>query len=571
MHRILIFTLLLGLITLSSCRPSPSPTTEDLPTPVVGQIEDSAMVACSHPLAASVGRDILFQGGTAIDAAVAVHFTLAVTFPYAGNLGGGGFMVYRGADGNAETLDFREKAPAKAHRDMYLDDMGEVIPQLSSRGPLAVGVPGSVAGMFQAHERYGKLAWADLVQPAIDIAKNGYAATKNQAEWLNKVKEDFEQYNPEGAYLVQEAAWKEGDLIVQIDLAATLERIQDEGRNGFYQGETARLFVEEMERSGGWITAEDLENYSATWRAPIRGAYKDYEIISMGPPSSGGILLVEMLNMVTDYPLQDWGFQSLKTTHLMVEAERRAFADRAEFLGDPDFIAIPQAQLLSKSYAQGRMADFNPDQAQPSDSISPGPAREGSGETTHYSIVDYYGNAVSITTTLNSAYGSRVWVKDAGFLLNNEMDDFSAKPGVPNQYGLVGNEANAIAPGKRMLSSMTPTIIEKDGELFMVVGTPGGSTIITSVFQAFLNVAEFGMGMQEAVNHKRFHHQWLPDVIRVEEGALSAEVRTQLQAMGHAFDEREPIGRVDAILIREDGLLEGAADHTRRDDTTAGF
>ncbi|MCL4110636.1 UNVERIFIED_CONTAM: hypothetical protein GTU68_057257 [Idotea baltica] len=571
MYRIWILPFLAGLIVLSSCRPTPPSPSDEAPIPIVGQVEDSAMVACSHPLAAEVGRDILFKGGNAIDAAVGVHFALAVTFPYAGNLGGGGFMVYRAADGTATTLDFREKAPAKAHRDMYLDDMGEVVPELSSRGPLAVGVPGSVDGMFEAHRRYGKLTWPELIQPAIDLARNGYAATQNQAEWLNKLKEDFEKYNPEGAYLVKENPWQSGDLVVQSDLATSLERVRDGGRDGFYKGKTAQLFVEEMERSGGWITASDLESYSSTWREPIRGTYKDYGVLSMGPPSSGGILLVEMLNMVEESPLQELGFQSRETAHLMVEAERRAFADRAEFLGDPDYVTIPQAQLLSKAYAKARMADFNPKMAHSSDSIGPGPAREGSGETTHYSIVDYYGNAVSITTTLNSAYGSRVWVKGAGFLLNNEMDDFSAKPGVPNQYGLVGNEANAIAPGKRMLSSMTPTIFEKDNQLFMVVGTPGGSTIITSVFQAFLNVVEFDMTMQEAVDNKRFHHQWLPDVIRVEEGAFSPAVRTALQEMGHQLDEREPIGRVDAILIRADGMLEGAADHTRRDDTTAGF
>lgn len=571
MYRTWILPFLAGLVILSSCRPSPPPPSDESPIPIVGQVEDSAMVACSHPLAAEVGRDILFKGGNAIDAAVGVHFALAVTFPYAGNLGGGGFMVYRAADGSATTLDFREKAPAKAHRDMYLDDMGDVVPELSSRGPLAVGVPGSVDGMYQAHQRYGKLPWEELIQPAIDLARNGYAATENQAGWLNKLKEDFEKYNPEGAYLVQEEPWQAGDLVVQSDLAASLERVRDGGRDGFYKGETAQLFVEEMERSGGWITASDLESYTSTWRDPIRGTYKDYSVLSMGPPSSGGILLVEMLNMVEESALQDLGFQTRETAHLMVEVERRAFADRAEFLGDPDYVEIPQAKLLSKAYAKARMADFNSEMAHSSDSIGPGPAREGSGETTHYSIVDYYGNAVSITTTLNSAYGSRVWVKGAGFLLNNEMDDFSAKPGVPNQYGLVGNEANAIAPGKRMLSSMTPTIFEKEGKLFMVVGTPGGSTIITSVFQAFLNVAEFNMTMQEAVNNKRFHHQWLPDVIRVEEGTFSPAVRTALQEMGHQLDEREPIGRVDAILIRPDGMLEGAADHTRRDDTTAGF
>lgn len=577
MQRLFLLTLLLGSLFVYSCKEAPKEQPDTEPNmPVVGLVDDSAMVVCAHPEAARVGRDILFKGGNAVDAAVGVHFALAVVFPYAGNLGGGGFMVYRDAQGQSTTLDYREKAPAKSHRDMYLDDSGEVVPKLSSRGHLSVGVPGSVAGMFDAHQKYGSLSWTELIQPAIDLARNGYSATENQAGWLNDMKEDFVKYNgSEGSewmgYLVKEAEWQAGDIIQQEDLAASLERIRDQGRDGFYLGVTADLLVTEMERGGGWITLDDLKEYKTKWREPVYSDYKGYRIISMGPPSSGGIILSEMLHMVDDSPLSEWGFQSTESTHLMVEAERRAFADRAEFLGDPDFVEIPQAILTSNEYADQRMANFNPEAATPSDSLGPGEPWKESTETTHFSIVDQFGNAVSITTTINSPYGSRVWVKGGGFLLNNEMDDFSAKPGVPNIYGLVGKEANAIAPGKRMLSSMTPTIIEKEGKLFMVAGTPGGSTIITSVFQCFLNVAEFGMTMQESVNQPRFHHQWLPDKLFVEAGALSPNVRSKLSEMGHHVEDRDAIGRVDAILIRGDGMLEGAADHSRRDDTAAGF
>ncbi len=575
MQRTLLLTFILGILLLHSC--DKSPKADLTPIPPRGLLEDSAMVVCAHPEAAQVGRDILFNGGNAIDAAVGVHFALAVVFPYAGNLGGGGFMVFRQADGQATTLDFREKAPAKGHKDMYLDEAGEVIPDLSRRGHLSVGVPGSVAGMYEAHQKYGSLPWPELVEPAIQLARKGYPASENQAGWLNDVKEDFLKYNPgieveyERGYLVKEEAWKAGDLIIQEDLAKSLERIRDRGRDGFYTGETAQLLLAEMARGAGWITQEDLDNYDAKWREPVSSDYKDFRIISMGPPSSGGIILSEMLHMVDNYPIGEWGFQSREAVHLMVEAERRAFADRAEFLGDPDYVDIPLANLTSNAYADQRMASFDPKAATPSDSLGPGEPWKESTETTHYSIVDPAGNAVSITTTVNSAYGSRVWVRGGGFLLNNEMDDFSAKPGVPNIYGLVGNEANAIEPGKRMLSSMTPTIIEKDGKLYMVAGTPGGSTIITSVFQCFLNVAEFGMTMQESVNHYRFHHQWLPDVLYVEEGGLTGEVRAALTEMGHHLEDRGPIGRVDAILVRPDGFLEGAADHTRRDDAAAGF
>lgn len=552
-----------------ACRPNPG-----LPTEVFGKdtgtLADSVMVVCAHPLASQVGADILWEGGNAIDAAVGVHFALSVVFPYAGNLGGGGFMVYREAGGEAHSLDFREVAPQKGHRDMYLDSLGEVVPGLSREGHLSVGVPGSVDGMVTAHKRFGQLSWARLIQPAIDLARSGYQVTAHQAHWLNEKRDDFIRNNPEGTHFAGARPWEEGQTFVQEELALTLERIRDQGRAGFYAGETAEFLLDEMERGHGWISQEDLDAYQSKWRKPVRGKYKEFEVISMGPPSSGGVLLVEMLNMVSDQPLAEWGFQNPRTIHTMVEAERRAFADRAEFLGDPDFWPVPVAGLTDPEYARERMADFNPLQATRSDDILHGEPKPEPTETSHFSIVDLEGNAVSLTTTLNSAYGSKVCVKGAGFLLNNEMDDFSAKPGVPNLYGVTGGDANAVAAGKRMLSSMTPTIVEKKGKLYMVLGTPGGSTIITSVFQCFLNVTEFGMTMQEAVDHPRFHHQWLPEKVFVEKGFPLWKLMV-LEQMGHELEEREPMGRVDAILVRPNGWLEGAADHSRRDDAAIGF
>ncbi|MEO0876464.1 MAG: gamma-glutamyltransferase, partial [Bacteroidota bacterium] len=461
---------------------------------------EEAAVVTGHPLASDVGRDILAKGGNAVDAAVAVQFALAVVYPRAGNIGGGGFMVYRAADGTVSALDYREKAPAKASRDMYLDSLGDPIKGLSTKGHLAAGVPGTVAGMEGAHNQYGDLPWATVLQPAIDLARGGYTISETEANRLNQFQEDFTKYNDESCAFVK-AQWSTGDVLQQLDLAATLERIRDQGSAGFYQGETAQKIVAEMESGDGFITEEDLANYEASWREPVVGTYDNYKLISMPPSSSGGVALLQMLGMVEDYPLGDYEFQSTAATHLMVEAERRAYADRAEYLGDSDFYPVPIDSLIDKAYLQNRMADFSAEQASTSDSLAAGDFTntKESFETTHTSIVDKDGNAVSITTTLNSNFGCKVVVDGAGFFLNNEMDDFSIKPGTPNQFGLVGAEANAIAPGKRMLSSMTPSIIEKDGELFLVLGAPGGSTIITAVFQVFVNVAEFGMPLDSAV------------------------------------------------------------------------
>ena len=534
-------------------------------------LADSAMVVTAHPVASVVGLDILKKGGNAIDAAIAVQFALAVVLPSAGNIGGGGFIVYREDDGNLYSLDFREKAPLAAHQKMYQDEEGNVIEDLSRRGHLASGVPGTVAGMVTAHERFGSIPWEELIQPAIDLALNGVVLTEREAEGLNDNLKTFNEYSTRKPdFLMKQGGWEEGDTIYWKRLGHTLERIRDKKRDGFYSGKTAEDIVQEMKRGGGLITHEDLQKYEAVWREPVTGNYKNYKVISMGPPSSGGIALLQLLNIVEDYPLADYGFHSTDAIHTIVEAEKRVYADRAKYLGDPDYINVPQEQLLSKAYLQEHMASFNTDKATKSEDIEAGELLQEHEQTTHFSIVDKYGNAVALTTTLNGSYGSKVVVDGSGFLLNNEMDDFSAKPGYPNLYGLIGGKANAIAPEKRMLSSMTPTIVEKDGNLFMVIGTPGGSTIITSVFQNIINVIDYNMNMQQSVAAKRYHHQWLPDMIFYEDGAIPAEVKEELIEMGHVLQTRGPIGRVDAILVQENGQLQGGAD-PRGDDTAMGF
>ncbi|WPU93374.1 gamma-glutamyltransferase [Mucilaginibacter sabulilitoris] len=531
----------------------------------------NGMVVCAYPDAAQVGLEILKQGGNAVDAAVAVQFALAVTLPEAGNIGGGGFMVYRSKTGENNTLDFREMSPAAASVDMYLDSTGHVIPDMSLYTHKASGVPGSVDGMVQAHEKYGKLKWADLLQPAIDLAGKGFKITKHLASDLNRTAAQFKKLNAGKSYLIKEGEWQEGDILIQQDLAKTLEQIRDKGRAGFYEGIVADQLVAEMKSGDGLISKTDLQNYHSVWRKAIIGNYKDYKIITMPPPSSGGIALVQLLKSVEKYPLKRWGYNQDSTVRLMVEAERRVYADRSKYLGDPDFFKVPVDSLLNPVYITARMNNFSWDAATQSTSIQPGSfVGYESDQTTHYSIVDSEGNAVSITTTLNDTFGSRIFVQGAGFLLNNEMDDFSSKPGVPNMYGLVGGKANSIQPGKRMLSCMTPTIVEKDGKLFMVVGTPGGSTIITSVFQTIVNVIEFNQSMQQAVASKRFHHQWLPDDVETETGALDSVTVTRLQSKGYKITNKGGIGRVDAILKTPQGYYEGGAD-PRGDDTKLGF
>ena len=531
----------------------------------------NGVVVSAHPEASKVGVEILKQGGNAIDASIAVQFALAVVYPNAGNIGGGGFLVYRDNKGNVDALDYREKAPLAAKEDMYWGKDGNAITDLSLYGQLAAGVPGTVDGMVKAHKKYGKLSWKKLVQPAIDLAEKGFPITQMQANELTNKHNDFIKYNANKNALTSKSYWVKGDLLIQKDLANTLKLVQQKGRKGFYDGKVANLIVKEMNRGNGIITKEDLKQYQSVWRSPVTGNYKDFKIISMPPPSSGGIALISLFQSVEKYPLKQWGFQSEKTVQVMVEAERRVYADRAEHLGDPDFVKVPQTQLLNKEYNVNRMNNLSFDRASKSSEIKAGEMiGKESMETTHYSIVDKDGNAVSVTTTLNGSYGSLVVVDGAGFLLNNEMDDFSVKPGTPNLYGLVGGKANAIAPSKRMLSSMSPSILEKDGKLYMVVGTPGGSTIITSVFQTILNVLEFGMTMQEAVAAPRFHHQWLPDRVDVESNAIHKSVRDVLTKKGYELKERSAYGRVEGILVNTDVTYQAGAD-PRGDDKAEGY
>lgn len=570
-HHVRLVLLCTVSCLLFSCLQQESVNTQNLP--IRGEIADSGMVVSAHPIASQVGVEILKKGGNAIDAAVAVQFALAVVYPNAGNIGGGGFLVVRFNNGEINSLDFRETAPMKASRDMFLDKNGIVIQGKSASGVLSAGVPGTVDGMVRAHEKYGFLPWKNLIQPAIDIAEKGFPITQLQANEFNKLKEEFIKWN-DTSYnipLVKEH-WKAGDTLVQKELAETLRLIRNKGRDGFYTGVTADNIIKLMEQKGGIICYDDLKNYKSIWRTPITGCYKNYKIISMPPPSSGGIALVQLLKMVEPYGIKNMKWNKEEYVHLLTEAEKLVYADRSVHLGDPDFYPVPVKQLLDSTYIVSRMKDFIPEKRTDCKLISAGTFRETveSEQTTHFSIVDKWRNAVSVTTTINSAYGSYIFVAGSGFLLNNEMDDFSAKPGTPNLYGLIGAEGNAIAPGKRMLSSMTPTILEKNGKLFMVVGTPGGSTIITSVFQCILNVTEYNMTMQEAVNAKKFHHQWKPDTIFMEENALDSLTVKELQKKGHHILKRSPIGRTDAILVLPDGRLEGGAD-PRGDDKAIGY
>jgi gamma-glutamyltranspeptidase / glutathione hydrolase len=522
-------------------------------------------VVSAHPLASKVGIDVLKQGGNAVDAAIAVQLALAVVYPGAGNIGGGGFMVTHFKNGDNATLDYREMAPAAATEDMYIDKKtNKAKASLSQNGHLAAGVPGTIAGIF-ASMKYAKLPFKNLIQPAIILAEKGFVLTEKEANNLDSTMSAFARNNTTlPIFCKKNGWWKAGDTLVQKELANTLKRIRDKGAKGFYEGTTAKLIVNEMERGAGIITLQDLKNYKAIDRKPLVFNYKGYEIITMPPPSSGGVLLNQIFKMLENTPLPAYNFQTAKSVQLITEAERRAYADRAEHLGDPDFYNVPIKTLVSTAYLNSRMADYDSTKATKSSDVKAGAIKE-SEQTTHISIVDKEGNCVSLTTTLNGSYGSKTVVGGAGFLLNNEMDDFSAQPGVPNMYGAIGGKANAIAPNKRMLSSMTPTIVLKNGKPFIIVGTPGGTTIITSVLQNIINVIDYNMNASDAINRPKFHHQWQPDQIEVEKD-FPMEVRMQLEKMGYKINQRGAWSRSEMILFVHDKKMEAAADK-RGDDS----
>jgi gamma-glutamyltranspeptidase / glutathione hydrolase len=563
------FTLITLLILQFSCSKPPPPVSSK-----------NGMVVSTSSYASKVGVDILKKGGNAVDAAVAVGFALAVTYPYAGNIGGGGFMVIHLADGKNIAIDFREKAPLSAHKDMYLNKVGDFVPELSQTGTTSAGVPGSVAGLIYALERYGTLPLSKVIQPAIDLAKNGWILNARDDRIFNDNRQVLEKYpSTRKIFMKDSTTYKEGDLFIQPELAWTLEQIKEYGRDGFYKGRVAELLAKQVRSLGGYITTEDLEKYQPVEREPVIGNYRGFQVVSMPPPSSGGIALVELLNILENYNLANDGWGSSKYIHHLVEAMKYVYADRTYHLGDADFYPVPKEQLISKDYAKTIFYKIEEakNKAVPSSEIKAlnVSSIHESTETTHYSVYDSFGNAVSTTTTINSAFGSGIVVEGAGFLLNNEMDDFSGKPGVQNQFGLLGTEANSIQPEKRMLSSMTPTIILKDGRPFIIIGSPGGSTIITVVLQVILNCIDFDMNIREAIEKPRIHHQWMPDSLYFEQRALTQEVKNELTAMGYALADKDAdlriLGIAEGIMIDNKNKIVYGADDPRGGGLAVGY
>ena len=557
----LVFSLTF-LLVISSCTNNP---------PEEGLTAKNGMVVSAREEASKIGVEILKKGGNAFDAMIATDLALAVSFQSAGNIGGGGFMVYRKATGQTGALDYREKAPLTASKDMYLDEQGNVIKGMSLAGAMAIGVPGTIAGIFKVHEKFGSLPIEELFQPAIDLANKGIVVTKKQSSRIKRYQRYFQLVNKEKILFQEEISV--GDTLRFPNLANTLSRIMKNGRDEFYKGDTARKLVDFISDNNGIISLKDLELYEAVWRDPVEFQYDNLKVISMSPPSSGGICLEQIMKMIEPYDLNNLAHNSLDYIKLLVEAERRSFADRSYYLGDPDFVSIPKEKLVEKEYLLERMSGFSFESPTPSHEISYGNVNVEvleSDETTHYSIVDQFGNAIAVTTTLNGTYGSQLYCSELGFFLNNEMDDFSSKPGSPNMFGLIGGSANKIEPQKRMLSSMTPTIVEKENRLFMTLGSPGGSRIITSVLQTILNVHEFNMSMNKAVNSPRFHHQWMPDTIKLEPNSFNSKLIEELKSFGYNIGYKDPIGIVDGILVRANGILEGGADK-RGEDIAVGF